>query len=160
MQTVLCDAVDHVPLVAANVVASFLEYRLDIRLELGEGLLVTTKKFTIDGIVGHIDGEIFDVGDIDERRVYSLKITREETPLLESLVSGEIISEFDGEVNIGRWARVTRGLRSERHCELYVRITTEELFEGSEQLRALLDRLHMCDTVYRRKRIPQDRGLD
>lgn len=146
-EPVLRDTVDHVPLVTADIVAPLLERCLDVRLELAECSLVAAEEFAAHGVVGHVEWERFDVGDIDERGVRSLQVAREETPILEPLVGGEVVGEFDGEVEVGRRARVTHDLQTEHHREFDVRIAAERLLESRENLRAPVVRVHTWDNV-------------
>lgn len=104
-ETAFRDAVDDVPLVAANVVSSFRELPLDFRLEPVKRPPVTAYELAVDGVVSHGYRKGFDVGDVDERRVRSLEVTCEETPFPEPLPGGEVRGKLDGDVEVGRRAR-------------------------------------------------------
>lgn len=57
METILCNAVDYITLVAPDVVATLLEGRFDICLALAECPIIATEELAIDGIVCHFEGE-------------------------------------------------------------------------------------------------------
>lgn len=115
-----------------NAVSLPLERRFDLGLAPLERPLVATDQLAADGVVRHIDRKGFHVSNIDERGVLPLEVARQETPLPESLVRGEIVGELDGKVEIGRRASLARDPGTERHRELYVRIATERSFEFGE----------------------------
>ena len=87
-QTVLRDAVDHCSLLSANLLLLSGERRLRRRLELLEGLLVTADERSVDRIVCDIDRKRLDVRNVDEGRVLTLEVARQETLPLEALPRG------------------------------------------------------------------------
>jgi hypothetical protein len=101
MEAVLCDALNNVTLVSADVVALVLEPNVDGLFERLEGLFFTAKQVATDGIVGEVERQVFDVGDIDERCIYSLEVAGEEAPLPEPFVGREALREFDGNIYVG-----------------------------------------------------------
>lgn len=104
-QTVLGNTVDDLTLLAADCLPVFAEPRLDFLFEQLERFFIATNELSIDHVVGYDQWERFDIGDVDERRVLPLEIAREETPLFEPLVVGEVVNELDSEVQIGRHRR-------------------------------------------------------
>jgi hypothetical protein len=69
---------------------------------------VIAYKLAIDSVVGHIEREVCDVGEINKRGSHLLEVPREKTPFLEPFVGGKILGELDSEIEIGRRALVTR----------------------------------------------------
>jgi hypothetical protein len=109
-QSTLRNSIDYVVLSLAKIVTSLGKRCFDIRSEALERLLVATDKVAVNSIVRDVQQQRFDVGNVNERRILSLEVTREETPLLEPFVSGKGVCELDSDVQIGCGGRFTRNL--------------------------------------------------
>ena len=80
----------------------------DGRFGLRKRLFVAADKLPVDCVVCDVQRKRLDIGDINKRGLLQLEIARQETPLVQPFAVGEIVREFDGEVDIGRLSRSTR----------------------------------------------------
>jgi hypothetical protein len=85
---------------ATKCLALLIEFRLKFRFKSLKRSFITTQQFTVHGVVCDIQWEGFDIRDINERMLFVLEVTRQETLLLESFPLGQSICKLEREIKI------------------------------------------------------------